>query len=140
MNNFFSHTHRVQLHEIDGAGLLFHGELFRLTHNAYEEMLFDNNLPLHKIIQQRREAIPLIHVDADYHQPIRLGETITLTIQVTAIGNHSFTLKTMANGLDDNGDPQLRATVTTTHVTTSIDSGEKIPLPDVLKDILQRYE
>ncbi|MBC8519520.1 MAG: acyl-CoA thioesterase [Gammaproteobacteria bacterium] len=140
MNNFFSYPHRVQLHEIDGAGLLFYGELFRLTHNAYEEMLFSNNLPLHNIIQQRGEAIPLVHADADYHQPIKLGETLTLTIQVTAIGNHSFTLKTLTHGFDDGGKPQLKATVTTTHVTTSIDSGEKIPLPDALRDILQRYE
>jgi len=140
MNNIFSYTHRVQLHEIDGAGVLFYGELFRIIHNAYEEMLFSNNLPLHKIIHERREAIPLVHTEADYYRQIKLGETLNLNMKVASIGDHSFTLKTTVDGFDNNSEPQHKATVTTTHVTTSIDSGKKIIVPDVLREILLRYE
>ncbi len=135
----FTHNHRVRLHEVDGAGLLFFGQLFTLAHNCYEELLLAAALPLQEIVEQGEFSIPLVHAEADYHHPIHQGELLRLTIHVSKIGEHSFTLKTLVESTDKHGGSILRGVVTTVHVTISSATGESIPLPDPLREILHRH-
>jgi 1,4-dihydroxy-2-naphthoyl-CoA hydrolase len=129
----FQYQHRVRLHETDGAGILFYGQIFTLAHNAYEEMLAAAGISLRQILEEQIFAIPLAHAAADYLQPIELEEPLTLSVTVEQIGSRSFILKTSVEGVTTDGEghdeTQLKAEVTTVHITTSLPEGEAIPLP-----------
>ena len=139
MKHAFTHYHTVRLHETDGAGILFHGQIFTITHNAHEEMMRSAGLPVEQIIANAPYSIPVAHAEADYTQPIRLGESLTLKVQVEKMGTRSFTLKTLVDGVSSSGTPRRKAEVTTVHVTIDLESGAAIPLPDPVKGVLQHH-
>ncbi len=136
MRHPFKHQHTVRLHETDGAGILFHGQIFTINHNAHEEMMAAAGLPMEHVIDGHPFSIPVVHAEADYTQPIRLGEKLTLSVHIEKIGTRSFTLKTMVDKLNKAGVPKRKAEVTTVHVTVDIESGAAIPLPDEVKAAL----
>jgi 1,4-dihydroxy-2-naphthoyl-CoA hydrolase len=133
----FHHPHTVRLYETDGAGILFYGQIFTLVHNAHEELLIRAGLSPQQIIQHHPFSIPLGHAEADYLSPIRLGEQLQLTVTVAHIGQHSFSLKTVVNGYRDDTPTLRKAVVKTVHVTIDAGSGESIPLPEPILQLLQ---
>ncbi len=135
----FQHHHRVRLHEVDGAGILFFGQLFTIAHNGYEEMLLAGGFSLQQTIQQDDYSIPLVHAEADYHHPIRLEDQLRLTIEVERIGESSFTLLTRVDTSSAEGAYLYSAKVTTTHVTTRNQSGRPIPVPEPLLELLHHH-
>lgn len=127
----FRHSHTVRLHETDGAGILFYGQIFTLAHNAHEELLIRADLSPQKILTQHPFSIPLVHAEADYLNPIQLSERLSIEVAVEKIGERSFTLKSQITG---SGQP--KAVVTTVHVTIDRVSGESIPLPEPILQLL----
>ena len=130
------HHHTVRLHETDGAGILFYGQIFTLAHNAHEELLFTAELSPRQIFENHPFSIPLVHAEADYLSPIRLSERLTLKVWVEKIGEHSFTLRTEVESCDADGKPQPKAVVTTVHVTIDVETGKAIPIPTPLLQLL----
>ena len=138
MNNApYQYHHTVRLHEIDAAGILFHGQIFTINHNAHEEVMATAGLPVEQIIDNHPFSIPVVHTEADYIQPIRLGEQLTLSVFIQQIGNRSFTLKTMVDQVSKSGATKRRAEVTTVHVTIELVNGQAIPLPGPVRDALK---
>lgn len=137
-NTLHQYQHTVRLHEIDAAGILFHGQIFAINHNALEEVMTAAGLPVEQIIDDHPFSIAVAHVEADYTQPIRLGERLILSVHAERIGNSSFTLKTEVDQTNSAGTTQRKAEVTTIHVTIDPESGNSIPLPDVVRDALSQ--
>lgn len=136
MKPLFTHHHTVRLHETDGAGILFHAHIFTMAHIAHDEMLAAAGLPIAEIIESHPFSIPLVHIEADFHHPIRLGEHLTLQVYLQKKGEHSFTLKTLINEESGSGTPRCKASVTTVHVTIEVANGNSIPLPEVVQQLL----
>ena len=132
------HRHTVRLHEIDAAGILFHGQIFTINHNALEEVMTAAGLPIEQIIDDHPFSITVAHVEADYTQPIQLGERLILSVHIERIGNSSFTLKTMIDQINPSGTSSRKAEVTTVHVTIDLESGTSISLPNVVRDALSQ--
>ncbi len=135
----FIHHHRVRLHEVDGAGVLFYTQIFTLAHNGYEEMLLASGFSLQQTIQQGEYSIPLVHAEADYHHPVRLEDSLQLTIEVERIGESAFTLTTRVDNVTRGREQPCCAEVSTTHVTTLNQSGRPTPIPKPLLELLQQH-
>jgi 1,4-dihydroxy-2-naphthoyl-CoA hydrolase len=122
----------VALHEIDAAGVMFFGHLFRHAHDAYEAFMADLGLPLSAVIQQRRWRLPLVHAEADYRAPLRHGERIEVQLAIAELGGSAFTVsyrfQDAAGG--------LRATAKTVHVNLAADGAGSAPLPQELRTAL----
>jgi 1,4-dihydroxy-2-naphthoyl-CoA hydrolase len=124
----FQHAFRVALHDIDAAGIMFYGHLFRHAHDAYEAFMGAIGFPLERIIASADPLLPLVHAEADYHLPLHHGEALCIALGVLRIGSTSFTLD--YRFLD--GDSQLRARVRTVHVRLSPDHRSSAALPPAL--------
>lgn len=88
----WSHEHRVQLQEVDAAGVVFFGTYFTIAHQAYEQALLTNGFDLAPLLAGGRHALPMVHAEADYQAPLRYGDTATVTVSCGRIGERSFTL------------------------------------------------
>ncbi|MBS1163385.1 MAG: 4-hydroxybenzoyl-CoA thioesterase, partial [Burkholderiaceae bacterium] len=64
----------------------------------------------------------------------RMGDDVTLGLQVEAIGNRSLTLR-----LDCTSGAELRVQVRNVIVTTSLDTHRAIALPDDLRAAVARF-
>ena len=131
----FRYDFRVALHDIDAAGIMFYGHLFRHAHDAYEAFMGAIGFPLERIIAAADPLLPLVHAEADYYHPLRHGEALCVALGVHHIGSTAFTLD--YRFLD--GDSQLRARVRTVHVRLGPDRGSSAPFPPALVAALKPW-
>lgn len=118
MTTAFNYRFDVRLHDTDGAGVMFFAHLLRHAHDAYEAFLASHDMSLAKLIEVGVQ-LPIVHCEADFREPMRLGDRVTVTQELAKLGGRSFTLRYRFIG--ETGE-QL-AVARTVHVTT----GESLP-------------
>ena len=82
-----SYAFDVRLHDVDHAGVMFFARLFVHAHDAYEAFMAHLGLDLCAMIRTG-ERLPIVHASADYFQPLRHGEQITVTLEIEALGRN----------------------------------------------------
>ncbi len=128
----FNYSAKVKLHHTDAAGVMFFAHFFYLAHDGYEAFLETRSFGLKRILQQDF-LLPLVHAEADYRAPATLGDELTFEIEVTRLGETSFTLSyRVVNQVG-----QDVAGLKTVHTAISQSTRQPIPLPPNLKAALQ---
>ena len=122
----------VRLPDTDAAGILFFGNYFRMAHDAYEAFMESIGFSFSQIIKDADFLVLIARAEADYEKPLRLGEKVTVELEIEDIGQTSFALSySFKNAHED-----IAATIKTVHVTVEKKSGDKIPLPEKLREKL----
>ena len=122
----------LRLHDVDGAGRIFFGHLFRHFNDASEAFLAAAGHPLSELLAEGEILLPVVHAEADFCRPLRHGESLTIEVEVAQVGERSFTLGYRV--VDDR--EGLRAEGQTVHVCVDAASGESRRLPDWLREVL----
>lgn len=124
----FEKAGEVKLADTDAAGFLFFANLFKLAHDAYESFMASTGLGLNQIIQNMDYLLPIVHAEADYKTPLRLGDRFRIFLKST-VQHHSFVLTACFRDLSG----EIAAEVRTVHVAVSKVTGKKIPLSEQLR-------
>jgi 1,4-dihydroxy-2-naphthoyl-CoA hydrolase len=131
---FFKYETTVKLYDTDAAGIMFFGNYLRVAHDAYQAFLESCGFSFADALAEGKLLIPIVHAEADYLQPLLVGDKLSIEMTASKISTHSFVLKYRLSRLDST----LVATVSTVHVTTDRSATEKIVLPDPLRQALER--
>ena len=83
----------VRFHDIDFAGIVFFARIFYFAHDANEAWLCSLGCHLEVPVVKRGYALPFVHAEADYHEPIRGGQSIMVEVEPIAVGKTSYTLR-----------------------------------------------
>lgn len=78
----FESTHRVRFSDVDAAGVVYFSRIHEYCHAAFEDLLRAAEIPLESLLHKTGWGLPLVHSEADYHRPLRLGESLTIQIEV----------------------------------------------------------
>lgn len=130
----FSRLHRIRFSECDPAGIVFYPQYFVMFNNLLESWI-DALLPdlgFSGLIAERRVGLPTVHMDAEFHAISRMGDDVSLSLEVTHLGQKSLTLELTCSGAD--GVVRMRAAQVL--VTTSLESHRSIAIPDNLRQAL----
>jgi len=130
-----AHRHRVQLQEVDAAGVVFYATYFVYAHQAYERALLAAGFDLAVLLSAGRHALPMVHAEADYRHPLRYGDHVDVRCACTRIGSRSFTLVCTLML-----DTTPVATVTHIHACLDRDTKASTALPDNLVAALKRLD
>lgn len=122
---------KINFFDCDPAGIMFFGNIFKVAHSAYEELLQKENLK-RDYFMDSEYAIPLVHSEADFIKSIFPGENVTVQLAVTALKESSFELGYEV--MNTNG--ELCARVKTVHVSVKKQDWQKSALPEDLKECL----
>jgi 1,4-dihydroxy-2-naphthoyl-CoA hydrolase len=125
----FEYELRLGMSSVDAAGVLFYPELFRHTHDAYEAFMADRGLDLAHLLREGRYGLPIARAEADYLGPLRHGEQVRIKVEVSRIGERSFTIQCELT--DSRGHACAR--VTTVHVCVDRATGRATALPEALR-------
>ncbi len=130
----FERQHRIRFSECDPAGIVFYPQYFVMFNDLMEAWI-DDLLPegFQGVIVQRRTGMPTVHLEADFRAISRMGDDVTLSLDVVRLGQKSITLAWRCTGAD--GD--LRMAVTQTIVVTSLDTHLAVAVPDDLRAAIQ---
>ncbi|MHB1335653.1 MAG: acyl-CoA thioesterase [Candidatus Humimicrobiaceae bacterium] len=123
---------KIRLFHTDAAGLIFYSNLFNIAYECYEEFLEKSGFSVKKILNDGKLQIPVVHAEADYFKPLRLGDEIKIIMTLNSSGKSSFTLDYI---LFNECDEKV-ARVKTTHVLVDVKSGRPITIPKKLFEIL----
>ena len=90
----------VRFGETDAAGMVYFVELFRWCHETWEESLEKYGIVLQEIFptnqiktSQLDVALPVVHCEANYFQPLYVGDTINIELNPEKINDSSFVLR-----------------------------------------------
>lgn len=135
----FEYTTEIKMYDADPAGVLFFANQFRLVHDAYQAFLKKNGVPLGDMLTDAPFALPVVHAQTDFSAPLKVSDTVMIKLKLKHTGKSSFTIahtiyKSSPNGQIPAGSGE------TVHVSIDRSSGQKIPLPQQVLEILSRLD
>jgi 4-hydroxybenzoyl-CoA thioesterase len=135
MSESFERPVRIRFSHCDPAGIVFFPQYLVMT-NALVEDWFNEGLHIDyaHMIAQRRLGLPIVKLDCEFSRPSQMGETITLTLQVAAIGRRSISLDIVGHC---HGETRFRAKQVL--VTTSLERGTSIEIPADIASALAAF-
>jgi len=130
----FKYETTVKLYDTDAAGLIFFGHQFRIAHDAYQAYLESCGFSFGRVLDEGEMLIPIVHAEADYLEPVAVGDRLIIELTASRISTHSFVLRYDLRGPDN----ALVGTVTSAHVTVSRVGQAKLELPTDLRTALEK--
>ena len=129
----FTYQTTVRLYDTDAAGLLFFGNHFRIIHAAYEAYFESQGLGMGNIIRDGELVLPIVHAEADYDEPMFVGNKLTVELSADRPTTHSYTLHFLLK----NDEGRRVASVKTVHVCVDNRTNKKTPLPEKMRKAIE---
>ena len=77
---------------VDLANIAYYPRIFDLAHRFFEDAWTHIcDVRYADLLLIRKTGFPVVHVESDFHAPLRYGDTITATIWIDAVGESSCT-------------------------------------------------
>lgn len=86
----FSYLRKIHFADTDSAGVVYFANLLSICHEAYEEILDNLGIKLNKFFDNQDLAIPIIHAEIDFYNPLFCGDLINIKCQAKPINNKVF--------------------------------------------------
>lgn len=122
----------VRVHDTDSTGVLFFANQFRMAHDLYEDFMESMGFGFAFLFEKSTFLLPMVHTEADFKQPLFVGDHLILTLKVEALGTRSYTM--LSTFMKNH---QLAGSVRCVHVSVDKITRKAIPLPDPLLHVLQ---
>ncbi len=133
----------IRLGQTDAAGVMFFARYFDLAHVAFEEFMASIGHALKPELHTSTIAFPLVHVEADYRQPLRMGDDVEVDVSVARVSAGSFTLAYLIRRVRSQHNPEARevpvASITTVHASADVPSKSAVRLPETLSKALGKH-
>jgi 4-hydroxybenzoyl-CoA thioesterase len=135
MSAVFDMPVRIRFSHCDPAGIVFFPQYLVMT-NALVEDWFTERLRIDytRMIAQRRVGLPIVKLDCEFSRPSRMGETVTLSLSVSAIGRRSISIEIVGQCGDE-----TRFRAQQVLVTTSLETGQSIDIPADIASALAAF-
>lgn len=127
---------QVRFGDVDHAGIVYYPHFFIYFHEAFEDFFDQNGFAYHVQLNQRRIGFPTVHIETDYQQPLRYGDTLDLELCVTKLGQRSAVFRYVGYRRAD-GKQACVAAITCACV--DMNTFASIPIPDDLRELFTRF-
>ncbi|MBS3904383.1 MAG: acyl-CoA thioesterase [Simkania sp.] len=124
----------LRLSESDASGVLYFAQQFRMAQELFEEYLEETGISLRESLEKGEYLLPVVHAEADFFAPIKVGDELELGLQLARLGNSSFTLRCLFKSV---GSDRIVGTTTIVHVAIARSSWSKMPIPKSLVSVLE---
>lgn len=130
----YKYQTRIKLHQTDAAGRMFFAQQLFVAHDAFESFLLENGMPLRDLDSRYDFSLPIVHAESDLFALLCASDPVTVEIALEKIGTTSFSLKYSLK--NEGGD--IVGTARTVHVIVDLKTGAKTPVPERIREILNR--
>jgi len=125
----------VLINDIDAAGVMFYARAMAMAHEAYELAALECGIDFAQLIRAGVGALPVVHAEAVFHQPLRHGDKLTIAVLLKSLSNKSYTVRIVLMVRD-----LPAVSVTQAHVYVDLASRRAAPLPDAISAGLARFD
>ena len=132
----FERRRRIRFGQCDPAGIVFYPQYFVLFNALVEDWVSDAlGIPYAELLGPRGVGLPTVSLQTDFKAISRMGDEVTLGLQVERLGTRSLTLALSCLGTD--GRERVRARKVL--VTTSLHTHQAIDMPRDLRVAIVRF-
>lgn len=132
----FVTNNRVRMHDTDMAGILYFPRQFRFAHDALEDFVESIGLTFDHVFRKEKFVFVIVHAEADYLAPLRVGDRLKIELRIERVGESSFTV---GYRIYKEGSDIIVGTAKTVHVTLDSVNRTKIPIPEHFKNFLIKH-
>lgn len=132
----FISYNKVRMHDTDMAGILYFPRQYRFAHDALEDLVENEGIGFDQLFHKEHFVFVIVHSEADYFAPLKVGDKLEVHTSVKHIGTSSFTVEYKIYKTDGS----LVGTAQTVHVALDSKSRKKIPIPEKLRHILVKHQ
>jgi 4-hydroxybenzoyl-CoA thioesterase len=131
----FSSRQTIRFSDCDPAGIVDYPNYFKMAQAVVEDW-FAQSLrePLGELLTAKKIAVPTVHLTVDFNRASRMGEVLTWSVGVEALGRSSIRLKLTAAA-----ENVERLTITQVIVTTD-SAGKSVAIPPELRVKVANYQ
>jgi 4-hydroxybenzoyl-CoA thioesterase len=130
----FERPVRIRFAHCDPAGIVFFPQYLVLTNALVEDWFTDAlGIDYAEMIGTRRVGLPIVKLDCEFSRPSKMGETISLALSLLDVSSRSIRIRIVGRGHDG-----VRFAATQVLVTTSLETGGSISIPDDIRAALSR--
>lgn len=131
----FTFKSTVRMGDTDAAGIIYFANQLRIAHEGFEHFLDTVGLGVGHMLASTDYRFPIVHAEADYKSPLRVGDPLTICMTADRIGHSSSSLLFR---IYDRHDKEV-GTVKIVHVAVDKTTWKKRALPVELKDALEKH-
>lgn len=88
----FSCQRKIFLRDTDATGVIYFGSTLQYAQEAFELFLHSCQSSLPGLFSLGY-FFPIVHVEADYKTPLKVGDELTILVKVTSLTERSFTVE-----------------------------------------------
>jgi 4-hydroxybenzoyl-CoA thioesterase len=89
--NSFTISRVIRFSDSDPAGIVFYAEFFRMFNDLFEDWLVKRlDIDFAHQFQNEQRMFPLVHVEVDFKESRRMGQTLDLSLVLTKLGRSSI--------------------------------------------------
>ncbi len=131
----FEKQQLIRFHHCDPAGIVFYPQYLILFDELLEDW-FNEGLAIDfaRYVARERVGTPAVRLECDFLAPSKIGDVLTLRLNVQRLGNSSFTL--VIEGVCGG---QTRIRCVQVRVLAGLDQMRGIPLPAELRQKMARF-
>ncbi len=126
---------KIRLYETDATGVLYFAQQLKLAQETFEIFLESASFPLGVLLEKGEVLLPIVHAEADFFQPLRVGDEVELRLSLEKMGRTSFTL-----GCSFYKEEVLVGTTSIVHVVIEKAAWSSIQIPAALHQCLQTLQ
>lgn len=126
----------VRFGDVDNAGIVFYPQYFVYFHTAFEQFFDDAGFTYHRLLGERRVGFPTVHIEADYKQSLKYGDSLDLEVSVARIGRRSAVFRYVGYR---HSDGQHACTAEITCACVDMARFESVDIPDDLRALFTRF-
>jgi 4-hydroxybenzoyl-CoA thioesterase len=134
MPSVFSHPIKIRFSHCDPAGIVYYPTYFDFFNTVLEEWFEALGMNYAARMVGSGIGTPVVHAECDFTVPSRMGEIITMTPLIDAIGRTSLRFQVIGHV---GGQERFRAKLV--HVFLDLKSGKAIPMPDDVRKLMESY-
>lgn len=133
---------RVPFSACDPAGIMFFVQYHILFQNLTDEWITDGlGISYADLLGPRRVGLPTVRLETDFKAPSRMGDLITLGLEVERLGPRSLTLIMTVRGAGDARDiGDVRVAARQVIVCTSLETHRSTPFPADLRAAIESFQ
>lgn len=127
---------KIRFGDIDRAGIVYYPRFLHYFHVALEEAfpaLLGIEYPV--LVNDHRIGLPTVHLEADFHKPLRYGDVIEVEVGVRAVGRSSIVF---GYRVFRQGETEPRVVGHNVTVCLDMERFTKREIPDWLRERLER--
>lgn len=133
----FVYDRVIHFQDTDAAGVVFFANILTICHEAYEAILRQQGIDLKSFFQDPEYALPIVHAEVSFYQPVFCGEVLRVTVQPEQLGTDKFKLVYyLDRGITETGTERV-AQGLTVHLCISPQSRQRQALPRVLQFLFE---